>query len=115
MAKTHSTILAEHEIRLGQVERLLPELNITLKSIDKKLDTNYINRREYDKHNTDQTLLNMEIKKELDEIKQSMMTQEQFEAFSRSQFWQKLLTFLGGIATPILIALIIYALTTQGV
>ena len=111
MAKTHTTVLAEHEIRLNQIEGILPELATTLKSIDKKLDENYVARREYDKHLQDQTKYNKNVEKELSEIKACMMTKEEFEAFSRSQFWQKVLTFLGGAGATILIALAIQALS----
>lgn len=111
MPKTNTTVIAEHEIRLNQIESILPELSLTLKSIDKKLDENYVARREYDKHLQDQTKYNKAVEKELKEIQETMMTKDQFNAFSRSQFWQKVLTFIGGIATPILIALTIYALT----
>ena len=110
MAKTHTTVLAEHEIRLNQIEGILPELALTLKSIDKKLDENYVARREYDKHIKDQTKYNKGVEKELSEIKDTMMTKDEFESFSRSQFWQKVLTFLGGAGATILVTLAIQAL-----
>ena len=107
MAKTHTTVLAEHEIRLNQIEGILPELALTLKSIDKKLDENYVARREYDKHIQDQTKYNKAVEKELSEIKETMMTKDEFESFSRSQFWQKLMTFLGGVGSAVIISLLI--------
>lgn len=111
MPKSNETKLAEHEIRLGNLERVIPELNSTLKNIDKKLDDNYIARREYDRRVKDQELYNQSIKKELDEIRICMMTKEQFKDFTKSQFWQKVLTFLGGIGTAIIIAMVIEQLT----
>ena len=103
MAKSNETKLAEHEIRLGTLERLIPELTATLKSIDKKLDENYIARREYDKRVQDQELYNQSIKHELDEIRTFMMTKTEFKEFARSQFWQKVLTFLGGLGTAVIL------------
>lgn len=109
MAKAHSTILAEHELRLGQVERLLPELSTTLKSIDKKLDTNYVNRREYDMQRDEQNAVNKVIRQELETIKDTMMTKQDFKEYSQSQFWQKVMTFLGGAGGAVLVALAIHA------
>lgn len=111
MAKSHTTLLAEHEIRLNQIERLIPDLTATLKNIDKKLDENYISRREYDKRTKDQELFNQQLKSELDSIKENMMTQDQFKDFGRSQMWQKIMTGLGGAGITIIAGLVIYALT----
>ena len=106
VTKTNETKLAEHEIRLGTLERLIPELTSTLKNIDKKLDDNYIARREYDRRVQEQELYNQAIKTELDQIRSCMMTKNEFKDFAKSQFWQKVLTYLGGAGTAVLLALI---------
>lgn len=111
MTKSTATQLAEHEIRISSIEKLLPKIDHSLEAINRKLDDNYISRREYDKRIKDQELYNQSIKTELDTIKENMMTQEDFKEFSRSQFWQKVLTFFGGVGTAILTWFIIHELT----
>lgn len=103
--------LAKHEVRLNQIEGLLPELSATLKSIDKKLDENFVTRREYDKHYKDQIKHNDSVEDELAHIKKNMMTKKEFQEFKRSQFWQKFMTFLGGIGSAVIVALLIAQLT----
>lgn len=107
MQESERVQLAQHEIRLNQNDNALAELVLTMKSIDKKLDENFVTRREYDKHHKDQHRHNKSVEDELADIKENMITKKEFNEFKRSQFWQKFMTYLGGIGSAAIIALVI--------
>jgi hypothetical protein len=90
---------------------MIPRVEHALEQINKKLDDNFIGRREYDKHLQLQEESNEALKKELDIIRDTMVTKEEYQRSNHSQFWQKFMTYLGGIGSAALLAIVIYEVT----
>jgi chromosome segregation ATPase len=108
MIKTTETQIALHEQRLTTLENAYPRFESKIDQILERLDTRVVSKIEYEKDVKDQKDVNKFVEAELETIKSTMVTKSQMADYSRSQFWQKVLTFLGGIGYAILIAVVLY-------
>lgn len=105
------TQLALHEQRITAIEKYSSRVENKLDILIEKIDNRFIGRIEYRKDVEDQTKINISVKKELDEIKDTMVTKEDMEAYQKSQFWQKVMTFFGGLFMSAVTWLILYELS----
>lgn len=107
MTKSQETQLALHEQRIGNLEAVMPRIESKIDSLIDKIDDAYVTRKEYTKDYTEQEKLNTKISEELEEIKETMVCKKDFKEYNKSQFWQKALTFFGGLGSAVLLWFII--------
>jgi septal ring factor EnvC (AmiA/AmiB activator) len=106
--KTTETQIALHEQRLNTLEAAYPRFESKIDQILEKLSTTVVTKTEYEKDVKAQKEVNRVVEEELETIKSTMVTISQMDAYNRSQFWQKLVTYVGGIGSAVLIAIVMY-------
>jgi chromosome segregation ATPase len=111
MTKTQETQIALHEQRLNSLESAYPRFESKIDQILEKLSTTVVTKVEYEKDVKAQKEVNCTVESELEAIKNSMVTQEDMKQYQRSQFWQKLVTYLGGIGSAVLLAIVLYEIS----
>ena len=109
--KTNETQLALHEQRLNTLEAAYPRFEAKIDQILEKLSTTVVTKSEYEKDVKAQKEVNCTVESELETIKNSMVTQEDMKQYQRSQFWQKVMSVLGGIGISAITWLVINELT----
>jgi hypothetical protein len=108
MKTTPETQIALHEQRLNTLEAAYPRFETKIDLILEKLSTTVVTKVEYEKDVEAQKEVNDTVEKELEIIKKCMVTKTEMQSYNRSQFWQKLLTYVGGIGSAALIAVVLY-------
>lgn len=111
MTKTNETQIALHEQRLNSLEAAYPRFESKIDQILEKLSTTVVTKIEYEKDVKAQKEVNCTVESELEAIKNSMVTQADMKQYQKSQFWQKVMSVLGGIGISAITWLVIYELT----
>lgn len=111
MSTPAETQLALHEQRITAIEKYSSRVENKLDILIEKIDSRFIARTEYRKDVEDQTAINISVKKELDQIRDTMVTTKDMKTYQRSQFWQKVMTFAGGICMSAITWIILFELS----
>lgn len=110
MTNSSETQLALHEQRISAIEKYSTRVESKLDILIEKIDSRFIARTEYRKDVEDQTAINISVKNELDQIRDTMVTTKDMKRYQKSQFWQKIMTFLGGLGLSAITWIILFEL-----
>ncbi len=108
MTKTQETQIALHEQRITAIEVYHKTVDKKLDIILEKMDNQFVTQRNYEQDLKRFLKTDIEIETRLTQIEKNMVTQEQMKYYQRSQFWQKVMTFLGGVGVSIITAVLLY-------
>lgn len=111
MTNTTETKIALHEQRINTLELAYPRFESKIDQILEKLNTTVVTKTEYEKDVKEQKCVNQVVEQELATIKDTMVTRTMMKDYTKSQFWQKVITFIGGIVTSALTWLVIYEMS----
>jgi len=108
MVKTTETQLALHEQRISAIEASSTRVESKIDLLIERIDNRFVTKQEYERDVKEQKVVNETMIDELEQVKRCMVTQEQMKYYQRSQFWQKVMTFLGGVGVSIITAVLLY-------
>jgi hypothetical protein len=111
MNNTQVTQLALHEQRISNMENYQSKIENKIDQLLTKLDNQYVLQKNYEKDLKILITKDTEVEQRLQCISETMVTLDQMKSYTRSQFWQKVMTSAGTAVITLVVALIVYELT----